>query len=917
MSSRADQAPPASVAAVVLAGDGAPVAETVAAIRSQVYETARIVLVDGDESAATGDLRWFSDPAAAFDDLGPDVSHVWLLRAGARPRRDALRALIADSARAGADLAGSKILDGENEELLVSVGLATDSFGMPYLGLDEGEVDAGQYDVVRDVAAVDATSMLIRRDLLKGLGGLDPLMPIGAAAIDLCQRARLRSVRVVVVPSSEVPFTPGRQPAEWFEEAGRVRSLIKAYSPLTLVWALPIAFLIGLFEAIAAPLVGRWTAFSFVTAWSLNILLLPSTLLRRWRARKGNVVGDAELYRYQLRGSAKLRRLREDVSARILRRLGAEEGANLTELAAELRSPSFLAAAFGAAFVALATRSLWAGGFPATGFSLPLSESGPDALGAYAGGWNPGGFGSSEQLPPFVGFAGLVQTILFDNAELATAALVVGAFGSGIWGMTRLLRTWAFGPVAGVAAGIMLLAGPAAQAIADDTNLGVLVALGALPWALRVPLLRWPGTWRRRAGRLAGAGVAAALVGVNAPLLLLVAPAMLLVWAAISFNRPDPWKAVAVSIAGSVLALPVLLPWWDAVHLRTYLNAGEAFWEPGRVAAAVFAIAFAATMAAVPPRMAQFAAWGAVAITGGAILARSGDAGPGREVEHLGLALVTLGGAFVVGLAVEGSRRVTEITGWRRLSIGIGTAAAVVVAGWSLAVLVPGRAGLPGPELEDRIGFTAAAEGTPEDSRILLIGPADSLPGESRVIRGAAYRVISAPTPALWEAWLPTPRPADAALHLDLEALIDGEAFRGGEMLAAYGIRWVVSMGDTPLEDVFAAQLDLLPLPVREGVAFVYDGEIPERSVSEDGSDWVRTTAGYDGESDDGRVWLAESFDPAWGPQAEPDGWALSVSAEDGTARFEPRSKRRSQVQFAGGFFVFLVLAAFVGRRRS
>ena len=155
------------------------------------------------------------------------------------------------SARA---VAGSKLLRSDDPERLLAIGIATDVFVEPYLGIDEDEIDHGQYDVVRDVAAVSGASLLIRRDLVRGLGGPDPAMAPGAAAIDICQRARLRGARVVVVPSSEVAFPADRlAPETWREEAGRIRAMIKVYSLLTLVWALPVRFLIGLIDAFVAP----------------------------------------------------------------------------------------------------------------------------------------------------------------------------------------------------------------------------------------------------------------------------------------------------------------------------------------------------------------------------------------------------------------------------------------------------------------------------------------------------------------------------------------------------------------------------------------------------------------------------------------------------------------------------------------
>ena len=98
MSSRADQAPPASVVAAVLTGRGAPVADTVAAIERQAYEARRIVLVGGEDTRDPGEdgNGWAPTLDSLLEDLGADVTHLWILRVGAVPRPDALRALVDD-----------------------------------------------------------------------------------------------------------------------------------------------------------------------------------------------------------------------------------------------------------------------------------------------------------------------------------------------------------------------------------------------------------------------------------------------------------------------------------------------------------------------------------------------------------------------------------------------------------------------------------------------------------------------------------------------------------------------------------------------------------------------------------------------------------------------------------------------------
>ena len=132
-------------------------------------------------------------------------------------------------------------------------------------------------------------------------------MAPGAAAIDFCQRARLRGGRVVVAPSSEVLYVaPDREP-DWRERAGEIRAMLKVYSLVTLLWAIPLAFLAGLAESIISPFMGRWKLSGVLAAWGWNLMHLPSVIRSRLEVRRGRQVGDEELFRYQTGGSARLR----------------------------------------------------------------------------------------------------------------------------------------------------------------------------------------------------------------------------------------------------------------------------------------------------------------------------------------------------------------------------------------------------------------------------------------------------------------------------------------------------------------------------------------------------------------------------------------------------------------------------------
>jgi hypothetical protein len=912
----------AVVVAAVLVGDAvAEVPETIDRVRRQVYEIDRVVVVgsgaDGRVAADNAGVEWMSTVPNLLGTIEGSVTHFWFIRAGALPRPDALGALVGESLRSDAAVAGSKLVRNDEPERLVAVGIATDVFDVPYLGLEEEELDAGQYDVVRDVAAVAGVSMLIRRDLARGVGGPDPVMPPEAAAIDLCQRARLRGARVVVVPSSEVLFDAARVRAQsWREDAGQIRAMLKAYSLLTLIWAIPLRFLIGLVEAIVSPFIGRWTAFGWLRCWLWNLVHLPSLLRGRAAARRGRASGDAELYRFQMRGSATLSDLWQTVGGRMRARLDRGEGLDLASIGAELRQPAFVVGTLTVLVSLGAVRALWSNGWPAVGYVLPLPQSGAAAVGAYAGGWNPAGFGSPEQLPPLIGLAGVMQVILFNSADRAAWAISLIAVVSGIWGTIRLLRIWGVEVVAAWAGGIVLVAGPAAQALGNESAVGQLLAVGILPWAIGVAAARWPRGWRRRLGRVAAVAWVTGLVGIASPPMLVVPVAVLALRALLRPASWRTWRAMLVSAGGTLIAIPLLLPWAWFADLERFFSSGSIFWEPNVVVLAAAGVAFVAALMVTRRDRLDAVVLGGVVAGLGAILGRGSELSVGRELSLAGIGAASLGLALVVAAGLDALRS-SDVRGWRRLFAGIGALGAIALVASSFLPLVGGRGTLPGDQFSDALRFTAAAEGDATASRILLIGPADTLPGDSRRVRGASYRVVSAPVPSLWEVNLPEAHLADAALESTLLDLIEGTESRAGAALAHFGIRWVVATGDTPLEAIFAGQLDLVPLGGAQRPTFLVDAVNPVRAVTGDGVVWSRAGTGYDGpEAPGDRVFVAENANTRWGPDWVQSGWGSEVSAATGEARFTPIPARRSQASMAAGLFVFLVLVSTYGRRR-
>lgn len=931
MSSDPEDAPPVSVVAAIVVDDPTALPETLEAVRRQVYEPARIVVVDGGAEArrlAEADsLAWSAHLGTVLDSLPPDVTHLWVVHDAAIPRPDALGALIRDAERIGAGIAGSKILDRTDPSTMVSIGIATDVFEVPYTGLEPGERDQGQYDVVRDVAAVAGASMLIRKDLARGVGGPDRAMAPAAAAVDLCQRARLRGARIAVVPSSEVlyPATAVRG-KRWREDAGRIRAMIKAYGLLTLLWALPALFLIGIVESILAPFAGRWRLFDFVKAWAWNLAALPDTIRQRVQARRGRSAGDDELFRFQRRGSVALASLSSDLAAQIRRRLPGEERLSFQSLGRDLRQPAFITAIVAFVFMLLAVRTIWSSGLPAVGWSLPFPESGRAGALAYAGGWNPAGLGSAEPLMPYVGITGVVQTVLLGDARLAEYAFALGCYLFGVWGMVRLLRTWSIEAAPGVVAGIVYVAGPAAQGIGATTDLGTLFALGTLPWALRVTLARWPASVLGRVGRVAAAGFTIGLTAVLSPLLLLVPAAVMFVWAVLNLTDGRAWRAFALAAAGGLIAVPLLYPWLGETDLELFVTSGDAFWQTSVVVAVAAVVTAVLTIVAAPSRLAMVAGWGAILVGAGALLARSAEIGLGRTVESAALTVVALGSAAIVGSAIEGVSRVSEVAGWRRLALGIGAVASLFIVVAAFLPLIGGRAGLPGDRFRQAFEFTAARPGDPAASRILVVGPPEDLPGDSRELRGAYYRLVSAPVPDHLETRLHERLIGDEALVATLSQVIDGETQRAGELLASFGIRWIVVMGQTEGSDadatstawlnVLEGQLDLVPLGAGLPHPTFANEEPAFRAVSSLGRVWTSRDGRYEGPAEvNGRLTVAENANSRWGPSEWTQvGWGSEVSAAQGMAGFDPIERRRLAASAAAIGLIVLAGLAWLGR---
>jgi GT2 family glycosyltransferase len=831
-----------------------------------------------------------------------EVDYLWLVHSDARPRPDALNALVAEVERNDAALGGSKILVAGTKDELESIGSATDVFGEPYSGLDAGEIDLQQYDVVREVAFVSSVSMLVRRDLAQGLGGLDPVLEPGAAGLDFSQRVRLSGGRVIIIPSSEV-YHQGRcgEPEGWRELAGRYRAMLKAYRLVTLAWVVPFGLILAVADSLANLLFLRWRPlgrYFMATGW--NLWRLPSTIAARIRFRRVRSVGDEELFRFQARGSIRMRDVGSDISDTLLFMFD-EDHALVRGTRRVWASPGIWGAILAAVIALFSARSFFFGGVPNAGYSFPF-EPASTALARFLGGWNESALGSATPVHPSVGLDGLVTSLLFGHPGAARTLMTLGFSILAIVGMGRLMGRLGFRGPGRYLSGLVLLAGPGTALL---TGHGSWLGLGAaafLPWAVRAVFVHTSKTDTSR-WTLAGWVVLWSLpLAALSPLAGLIPGLSVVLWRAVGGSRGRFWLA-GLSVCGVVVAIPFLLgdPGWLTDPARRLGLSIPALWP-------ILILTAAAALMLIEGRLRRLATAGAILAFTGMLLVNAGVGGPG--VEETALVLASFGSAAVVSASLDMLSR-------NPLRVVAAVAAGAVLV-LSIGSLADGRLGLAPGDENARFAFASTLSGSGGPGRLLLISDSrDAIPGEVRAGPGLWYRVIDGAGMTLDEVWMGPPAAGDDALEAALERIATGAELRPGELLAGFSIDWVVVIdGPDYLESIFQSQLDLVPTPLDPG-STVYDNPASLPLAAGSSTVWDRSGTGFAGPESNERVRISMNGATGWAPSPEADDWAFTVSADTGSASFRWSGLNRI-LPFVTAIILLAGLAAVVvGRVRS
>lgn len=884
---------------LLTAVEGADLEAALAAVRRQVYDPApEVVVVD----AAIEGVDSASSLEDAISSTDSSFDYLWLLHGDARPRPDALAALISEMERNEASLAGSKLLKAGTMDELESVGGATDVFGEPYSGLDVGEIDLQQYDVVREVAFVQSASMLVRRDLAQGLGGLDPLLPPVAAGLDFSQRTRLAGGKVISVPSSEVYHQAhcGQRGRGWREQAGRLRAMITAYSPLTLLWVLPYDFLVSIADSIASLVLLQWRPLiRHMLSWAWNVLHLPSTLKQRRRLRAVRSEGDEELFRFHAKGSVRLRAIGEEVSGRLLSMFDDDQA-----LARNTRrvwgSPGIWGAMIAGLIVFLGARGIIFGGMPNVGFSFPF-EAPTVALRRWLIGWTEAGLGATGPVHPSVGVTGIFSLIWFGLEGAARTVSTVALTLVGIVGMGRLGGRIGLRGPGRYLAGLVLVAGPGTAVLAARGSWLSLAAAAIVPWAVRSAFIHAHESGRSRWTLVGWALLTGAFTAALSPVLALVPIVVVALWRALGGKRASYLLALSAG-AGGLVATGFVIgdTGWLLDSTRSLGVRVDDVWP-------VIILAAAVPMVVESGRIRTVAITGGLLGVGSLTLGRFSSYGPG--VEEAVFIVASLGAALTVAAALDSwSRSVFRVT-----SLAGGLALVVL----SVISLGNGHLGMPGGDVNERLAFAETLSDDGEPGRILQISvERDVLPGEVRAGPGFWYRTLDGKGTTLDEVWLPASQDGDQALGSALVDIASGGELRPGERLAQFAIDWVVLEGPTSrLDQVLIPQLDLVPIPL-DPDARVFQNESAAPLAGTVSDPWESDGVGFAGPVIAGRVPIAMNFGDGWSPDVSAEGWSMTVDGADGVAA--PRIHGLDSILAAAslGMLVLALGMIVVGRRK-
>ena len=479
-------------------------------------------------------------------------------------------------------IVGPKIVDWDDPDRLEEVGMAVDRFGYPYKGLEEHEIDLGQHDAAAEVFYVTSTCMLMRHEVFKQLRGWDARMRAFTEDLDLCWRARVAGHTIRVEPAAKArhvialakgkrrsPFAPPR----YYIRRNRLRTIAKNASGVRLLALIPLYVLLALAEMIGFIVLRQPREVgNLARGLGWNLLTLPQTITERTRVQRLRKVPDRKLRRLMVRQTTRFRfymshqadRLEEAWGRRteVLTRRGQE--ARLLSRRLSGRT-GFLAALLLLGFI-LGFRHIIFGPPASVGELLPYPERATALWRAYVSPWRGVGLGQPGPAPPALALLGILPLATFGAVAFAQKVLVLGLGFVAFGGAYNLVSELVDKP-SRYAAAIVYSLGAVGYAGVREGALGAMVFGAVAPFVLlsMIRLIGWvrPAAWNRgrAVARVAlGAALSAAFVP-GSLVMYLVAAVLLTATRTFLDAGSKPLRGLISSFIGLLFGWALLLPW--------------------------------------------------------------------------------------------------------------------------------------------------------------------------------------------------------------------------------------------------------------------------------------------------------------------------------------------------------------------
>lgn len=772
-------------------------------------------------------------------------------------------------------MVGPKLVD-EADQRLQSVGWTIDRTGRVVSGIEPGERDQGQQDVVARPLVVSTAGMLLRRDVYDDLGGFDPRFHLFRDDLDLCWRAWLAGWEVEVRPAAvgrharaaanfaRVETSP-LHGARYYAERNTLAALLKNYGGARLALYLALFFAVGgakVLGFLATRRVGD--AAQTLRAWGWNLGSLRTTWRLRGEVQRVRRRGDADLApkfsrlgpRFRAYGEAVADWLTGGYHEPVEAPLEVDEVAEPPVLRRRLvetlrRRPVQVGGLLLVVVGLLVTAPLFGTEVLRGGELAPFPQDAGLFFEDYVASWHDAnGVGTDRPSSPAQIVLGLTQVLALGSAWAASRLVVIGAVPIA-WLLSLRASRW-LAPTKGprVAAATLYVLSPPVLAAFRTGRLSGLVAAMALPGlAAALPYLvvrdvAQASAWRAAASAILLLGVLVSFVPSSLP----VAAVVLVLLAAASWRWQGSWGAarvVAVAVGVAAVCFPWSLTWVGAGSpvtaatevpgvttsglWRWVVLAPDAVGFPiapagiGLVVAAVFGVA---VVARNRPWL-GVGLWSVAMV--GAVLAVAADRqGPEAWVWAGVPALVTAlcyAALFAVGLRSVGTRLADYAFGWRQVGAAVMVVASVVGLGLTVvpAVLDP---------LDDYAqGSTAlpaflAAEAPAGGSRVLTL-VADG---------GRVEWDLTAPAgDSLLGFGVAMPTPMREGVSAAIRDVVGGSDPGAAGRLGLFNISqvYVPAGGAAPLlTDALTAQLDLEPRPIEDGALYAVTGFVPRVSFA-------------------------------------------------------------------------------------